>query len=721
MLDLTGYTDRMSARPGETIAFKLSSVGPDPVHARLVRVVSADPNPDGPGLIEHDLSHVFATDVPSRQQKHSVGSYAIAPSPPIPDGPITLTALVWPTRPGERQAVLTLTGETDSVSLGTGPEGAEIVLLIRGADTVIATGIALAERHWVRLWCVIDPAGGTVSVGQQLLSEVMLAHAATSSAPLAATPALGRQVLIAARSIAPLDGSFDGKIEAPTILAGTSHQASDSATLAQWDFAQDFASLTITDTGPHACHGRLVNHPARAMKGAHWDGREMSFRHAPELYGAIHFHTTDLSDCAWDTDFEFTVPADLKSGCYAMRLSCGDARDTIPFFVPPPKGTTTAPLAVLIPTFTYTVYVNYDRVDFNPAYRERCDELGFDCLFPADHPEYGLSTYNVNADGSGICHSSIHRPLLNVRPGHLAYLDYRGSGLRHYGADMHLITFLEEEGIDYDIITDHELDDEGLPAIEGYDALLTSSHPEYHTATTLDALTAYRDGGGRFAYLGGNGFYWRVARHPETPNVIEIRRGEGGIRAWASEPGEYYQAFDGHYGGLWRRSGRPPQELAGVGFSSQGPLEGSHYRLLTDANDPRVGWLVAGIDGPLFGGAGLSGGGAAGFELDRADARLGTPDHTVILARSEGHSDGFIVVHEERLTHLTNIPGEPLDDLVRADMTFFETPSGGAVFAVGSITFCGSLPERGGDPDVRQLLKNLITRFLDKTPFAMPG
>ncbi|MEM6849347.1 MAG: hypothetical protein AAF580_14980, partial [Pseudomonadota bacterium] len=61
MLDLTGYTDRLSARPGETIAFKLSSVGPDPVNARLVRVVSADPNPDGPGLIEHDLSDVFST------------------------------------------------------------------------------------------------------------------------------------------------------------------------------------------------------------------------------------------------------------------------------------------------------------------------------------------------------------------------------------------------------------------------------------------------------------------------------------------------------------------------------------------------------------------------------------------------------------------------------------------------------------------------------------
>ena len=45
----------------------------------------------------------------------------------------------------------------------------------------------------------------------------------------------------------------------------------------------------------------------------------------------------------------------------------------------------------------------------------------------------------------------------------------------------------------------------------------------------------------------------------------EPRRAEDGTRAWMAEPGEYYQAFDGEYGGLWRRNGRPPQQIAGVG------------------------------------------------------------------------------------------------------------------------------------------------------------
>ena len=34
-------------------------------------------------------------------------------------------------------------------------------------------------------------------------------------------------------------------------------------------------------------------------------------------------------------------------------------------------------------------------------------------------------------------------------------------------------------------------------------------------------------------YLGGNGFYWRVAAHQDLPGVLEVRRAEGGIRTWA--------------------------------------------------------------------------------------------------------------------------------------------------------------------------------------------
>src|SRR6187549_1122090 len=99
------------------------------------------------------------------------------------------------------------------------------------------------------------------------------------------------------------------------------------------------------------------------------------------------------------------------------------------------------------------------------------------------------------------------------------------------------------------------------------------------TRAMLDALQAYREGGGRFCYLGGNGFYWKIALSKDQPGLLEIRRAEGGIRAWAAEAGEYYNQIDGEYGGLWRRNGRPPQELVGVGFTAQGAFAGSYYRI----------------------------------------------------------------------------------------------------------------------------------------------
>jgi N,N-dimethylformamidase len=269
--------------------------------------------------------------------------------------------------------------------------------------------------------------------------------------------------------------------------------------------------------------------------------------------------------------------------------------------------------------------------------------------------------------------------------------------------------------MDFDVVTDQELHDDGHEALAPYTAVLTTTHPEYHTARSLDAFQHYRDAGGRLGYLGGNGFYWRVALHEEAPGTIEIRRGEGGIRIWAAEPGEYYNAFDGAYGGLWRRNGRPPQKLAGIGFSAQGTFLGSYYRRTPESNDPRTSWIFDGIDDELLGDFGLSGGGAAGYELDRADPGLGSPEDLIVVARSEGHADTYVVVPEEILSHVSTVPGEKPAELIRADMSYFATPSGGAVFSTGSITFCGSLPCNGFDNNISRLLLNVVKRFLKQS------
>lgn len=48
---------------------------------------------------------------------------------------------------------------------------------------------------------------------------------------------------------------------------------------------------------------------------------------------------------------------------------------------------------------------------------------------------------------------------------------------------------------------------------------------------------------------------------------------------------------------------------------------------------------------------------------------------------------------------------------MRAEIVYFETEGGGAVFSVGSITFRGSLWRNGFEGPVSQLLENVVRRF----------
>ena len=196
-----------------------------------------------------------------------------------------------------------------------------------------------------------------------------------------------------------------------------------------------------------------------------------------------------------------------------------------------------------------------------------------------------------------------------------------------------------------------------------------------------------------------------------------MRRAEDGTRAWIAEPGEYFHQFTGEYGGMWRRLGRPPNRLVGIGFAAQGFDGGTYYRIDPEARRSRAAWILEGVaSDEIIGNYGTQAGGAAGEEIDRYDATLGSPGHAVVLASSEQHRPGMLRVKEE--LHMTVHPGD--DPRVRADMTFFETPSGGAVFSTGSISYAGALSHDGYDNDIARLTGNVLKRFIDPTPFDYP-
>jgi N,N-dimethylformamidase len=304
--------------------------------------------------------------------------------------------------------------------------------------------------------------------------------------------------------------------------------------------------------------------------------------------------------------------------------------------------------------------------------------------------------------------------MMTMRPGYLTYFDANGSGMRHFSADSHLTDWLKIKGFPFDVMTDEDLDREGVDALSGYDVVLTGTHPEYHTRRTLEALISYRERGGKLMYLGGNGFYWKIGRNPNEPHMIEIRRAEGGMRVWASRPGEYYHQLDGEYGGLWRRNGIAPQRVAGVGFTAEGAFEGTYYVRTKESFEADLAFLFEGIPSDQkIGDFGLSGGGAAGFEIDQAAVDLGTPDFVRVVAVSEGHGSTFETTFEELL-----LPGVFDGDPrpyggIRSNIVYGMAENGGGLFAVGSITFCGSLSHNGYDNNVSRLLENCLRKFLE--------
>src|SRR5213592_939026 len=94
-LPITGYLDRFSRRPGEHVTCYVSAPAGGEYRVRLIRVISGDPNPAGPGLQFVDCSDRYDRTFPARHQPISLGSYAIVDQgPPCEAGePRTWTAL----------------------------------------------------------------------------------------------------------------------------------------------------------------------------------------------------------------------------------------------------------------------------------------------------------------------------------------------------------------------------------------------------------------------------------------------------------------------------------------------------------------------------------------------------------------------------------------------------------------------------------------------------
>jgi N,N-dimethylformamidase len=746
--DLIGYASRFSVEPGEELAFMVSAAV-EQAEARLVRLVHGDER-SPIGLVEHELDSALDGTWELESQPVHAGSFGVV------EGSDALTAASGERIAGHVFAFPTLVARAEPQGLLAHARadgrpgwsfaleaGGDLVLRVLDADGAVCgearLDAAVTERAWHALAFSLDRPGGRLDVWSTPLDGVAVAGAtrhATGTLDGARAVRCDGPLLLAAERLVPRHGepraagTWNGKLERPLLVAGTLDET-DSVRLAAGAGAREVAASVLvdldlgsesdtwllTDRSPLALAARVYNAPMRACTSRAWRGAAI----APPLdrkgYAAIHFHDDDVHHADWRPARAWVVPDDLPSGIYAVRLRGGGAEDRIPFVVRPPREGTTAPVALWLSSFTYAAYANARKcLVGKPSPTFVPEEPSGDRLL-ARHPEWGGSAYDLHSDGSGISISTLARPVPNLRPTHRPSLV---NAPRHFGADLYLAHWLEHAGVAYDVIADEDVHAQGAGLLERYATVVTSSHPEYVTSRILDAVEQYENGGGRLMYMGGNGFYWVTGAAPESEITVEVRRGRAGTRTWESSPGEEHLQLTGEPGGLWRYRGRPPHGLVGIGFVSEG-WDGVNrpYRRGPGSFEPAGAWVFEGIgaDEPI-GDAGLVMGGAAGDEIDSADAAYGTPAETLVLASSWGHGGAYRLVVEDMKDGIDAVQG-PCDELLRADVTLTPRRNRGAVFAVGSISFAGSLSHDGYENPLARMCGNVLRAFVSgESPWA---
>lgn len=748
--NITAYSDEISRFPGESLEIKVSSVEAGQKYdARLIRIIHGDTNPNGPGYKEeYHPSHIEGS-YTAKHQPIRHGSYATIPGSTRLGGlqSFTVQAQVMPTLPGKGEQALVSFWNPGSQSgfVLSLNEDSKLRLTLgdgRGGTWSLDGAGQLLSPEWYSVSATFDAQSKQVTLSHRAHQQYALTDNGdkqTATAPV--TPAFDADMalLFGAKPLSTSDARFvgqhfNGKIDRPRlsgrVLSETEIVGLEAPKpslrghrdlLGIWDFSIGIETQEVTDIGAYQLHGTLVNMPVRAVRGANWDGCEMNWRHAPEQYGAIHFHEDSLYDSEWETDFTLTVPEGLRSGLYAVHLTCENDEEYVPFVVKARPNETKNKLVYLCPTASYLAYAN-EHMPTNAVLAELLtDQLAV--LYPEDvflneHREYGASCYDVYNDGAGVCYTSRLRPILNMRPKYASWLGGTGSSLWQFNADTHVTDWLETKGHDHDIISDEDLHDQGLESLAPYTVLITSSHSEYWSKEMWDAVDAFKKRGGRVISMGGNTWYWRVAYHKSAPGIMEVRRAEDGTRGWAAQPGEYYHSFTGEYGGLWRRQGKAPQAMCGTGFIAQGFDISAPYSRDEGSFNDRAAFIFEGIGkDEVIGDFGLIGGGAAGLEVDVTDRQLGTPPNTLVLASSGNHTDIYQLVAEEILINYPSTGGTQCPR-IKAELAFFETAEGGAVFSSSSIAWAGSLSHNNYENNVSKIMDNVVTRFLDDTPFA---
>jgi hypothetical protein len=379
-----------------------------------------------------------------------------------------------------------------------------------------------------------------------------------------------------------------------------------------------------------------------------------------------HFVETGVG---WDNGFGVhrqVIAAPQRGGLYYFHAR-GESGAFFSFPLVVAPGRPQAAIAVLASTNTWNAYNAFGgRSNYIMAGR-MIDEPIVNAK--ADLPRYKLSDYGEWKSAPAFEPLSFDRPEpYNHVPEEVECTGpIEGRQASHLApAEWRLLGWLERQGYDHDLYADYQLHD-GTLDLDAYQVLVLNTHPEYWSEEAYHKVKRWVfERGGRLMYLGGNGLNC----------AVEFLDGGRHMRCLNHWPAGRESRFHAR--------AESEANLLGVVFTDPGAMTVAPYEVVQADH-----WVFAGTGlrrGDLFGTKTLHeryGDGASGHETDKVSPS--SPRNVVVLARGLNPDEGG------------------------AHLVYFETPSGGAVFSAGSITYPTGLL---CDPPLSTMTANVLERFL---------
>lgn len=237
-------------------------------------------------------------------------------------------------------------------------------------------------------------------------------------------------------------------------------------------------------------------------------------------------------------------------------------------------------------------------------------------------------------------------------------------------AEWRLLAWLERVGFGYDFYGETQFHHDDFDLAD-YRVLIISTHPEYWSRKMYDRLKRWvNEAGGKLIYLGGNGLNCEVEF--VDPTTIIYRNGDTREIDRRKLDSRFHLRYESE------------ANLLGVVYSDPGAMTGAPYRVIEADH-----WAFAGTGlkrDDLFGLNSLHRrcpGGASGHETDKISPS--SPRNVKLLAKGTNCDNGG------------------------AEIVYYDTPSGGEVFSVGSIAWPSCVLV---DDAVSKITANVIQRFL---------